>query len=264
MRADFTFEMPPGRIASSTSATRRVASPPPSCRKRSRRRRKATSRLRSLVVCESTVSTSSAIGWPCGRHQRDPVDLAQRASRTRARARASAASTCRPAGSPASPCHRRHPSGPRAVAGDTTTLGHSASCLHRSRSVPHGPMIVRRCPRQRPRATIGTMPVFWREAPAPASGAPPAALPARRADQLRRLAPVPGAHRRPRARPARLRALRQARLPRLHDRRATPTSSSASSTSSGVERVSLRRARLGRRSGSRSRSATPSASSGWS
>ena len=39
----------------------------------------------------------------------------------------------------------------------------------------------------------------------------PAALPARRADQLRRLAAVSGAHRRPRPRPAGLRALGQAR-----------------------------------------------------
>ncbi len=65
MRADLTFEIPPGRIASSTSAS--GASRTGSQRgKRSRRRRKATSRLRSFVDCESTVSTSSAIGWPCG------------------------------------------------------------------------------------------------------------------------------------------------------------------------------------------------------
>jgi hypothetical protein len=65
MRADFTFEIPPGRIASSTSTS--GASRTCSHRgKRSRSRRKATSRLRSLVDCESTVSTSSAIGSPCG------------------------------------------------------------------------------------------------------------------------------------------------------------------------------------------------------
>jgi hypothetical protein len=34
--------------------------------KRSRRRRYATSRLRSFVLCDSTVNTSSAIGSPCG------------------------------------------------------------------------------------------------------------------------------------------------------------------------------------------------------
>ncbi len=76
MRADLTFEMPPGRIASSISASGASRT---ACQrgKRVRRRRKATSRLRSLVDCESTVSTSSAIGWPCGAHQRDAVDLAQ-------------------------------------------------------------------------------------------------------------------------------------------------------------------------------------------
>ena len=65
MRADFTFEMPPGRIASSSSATGASRT---ACQeeKRPRRRRKATSRLRSLVDCESTVKISSAIGWPCG------------------------------------------------------------------------------------------------------------------------------------------------------------------------------------------------------
>ena len=65
IRTDLTFEMPPGRIASSISSTgaSRTAS---QASKRSRRRRKATSRLRSLVDCESTVRTSSAIGSPCG------------------------------------------------------------------------------------------------------------------------------------------------------------------------------------------------------
>ncbi len=61
MRTDFTFEIPPGRIASSTSASgaSRTSS---QAGNRRRRRRKATSRLRSLVDWESTVSTSSAIG----------------------------------------------------------------------------------------------------------------------------------------------------------------------------------------------------------
>ncbi len=66
MRTDLTLEMPPGRIASSTSATGTSRT---TCQesKRVRRRRKATSRLRSLVDCDSTVSTSSAMGCPCGR-----------------------------------------------------------------------------------------------------------------------------------------------------------------------------------------------------
>ena len=63
MRTDLTFEIPPGLIASSISSTgaSRTAS---HASKRSRRRRKATSRLRSLVDCESTVSTSSPTGSP--------------------------------------------------------------------------------------------------------------------------------------------------------------------------------------------------------
>ncbi len=49
-------------------------------------------------------------------------------------------------------------------------------------------MIVRRMPLSATaNATIGTMPVFWREAPVP-DGRSTAAVPARRADQLRRLA----------------------------------------------------------------------------
>jgi hypothetical protein len=65
MRSDLTFEMPPGRIAASTSSTgaSRTASQAP---KRRRRRRNATSRLRSLVDCESTVSISSSSPRPCG------------------------------------------------------------------------------------------------------------------------------------------------------------------------------------------------------
>ena len=63
MRTDFTFEMPPGLIASSISSTgaSRTSS---QVGKRSRRRRYATSRLRSLVLWDRTVSTSSAMGCP--------------------------------------------------------------------------------------------------------------------------------------------------------------------------------------------------------
>ena len=68
--------MPPGRIASSISSTgaSRTAS---QAAKRSRRRRKATSRLRSLVDCESTVSTSSPSGVAVRRHDGHPVHRAQ-------------------------------------------------------------------------------------------------------------------------------------------------------------------------------------------
>ena len=80
MRADLTFEIPPGLIASSISSTgaSRTAS---HASKRSRRRRKATSRLRSLVDCESTVSTSSPSGSPCGSITGIPY-IARRRSRT--------------------------------------------------------------------------------------------------------------------------------------------------------------------------------------
>ena len=65
IRRDFDLQMPPGRIASSISATgaSRTAS---QTAKRSRSRRKATSRLRSFVDCESTVRISSPSGSPCG------------------------------------------------------------------------------------------------------------------------------------------------------------------------------------------------------
>ena len=80
MRTDLTFEIPPGRIASSISSTgaSRTAS---HASKRSRRRRKATSRLRSLVDCESTVSTSSPTGSPWGSMTGIPY-IARRRSRT--------------------------------------------------------------------------------------------------------------------------------------------------------------------------------------
>ena len=55
--------------------------PPPTTSKRSRRRRKATSRLRSLVDCESTVSTSSPSGSPCGAITGTPY-IARSRSRT--------------------------------------------------------------------------------------------------------------------------------------------------------------------------------------
>jgi len=86
MRADFTLEMPPG---GSPPRPRRAAprGRPPGGR-RARSPRKATSRLRSLVDCESTVSTSSAIGCPCGAPQpaRTPrADARARAPRAHAR-----------------------------------------------------------------------------------------------------------------------------------------------------------------------------------
>ena len=65
MRADLTFEIPPGLIASSTCSTGASITASHDG-KRSRSRRYATSRLRSFVLCDSTVSTSSAIGSPCG------------------------------------------------------------------------------------------------------------------------------------------------------------------------------------------------------
>ena len=88
MRPDLTFEMPPGRIASSTSSTgaSRTAS---QASKRSRRRRKATSRLRSLVDCDSTVRISSPTGSPCGAITGTPY-IARRRSRAARTRRAEA------------------------------------------------------------------------------------------------------------------------------------------------------------------------------
>src|SRR4051812_18065520 len=76
--------MPPGRIAASTSSTgaSRTAS---HASKRSRRRRNATSRLRSFVDCESTVSTSSPSGSPCGTITGTPYIARSRARSARTR-----------------------------------------------------------------------------------------------------------------------------------------------------------------------------------
>src|SRR4051794_267874 len=65
IRGAFCRASPPGRIASSSSATgaSRTSS---QVGKRCRSAAKARSRLRSLVCWESTVLTSSAIGCPCG------------------------------------------------------------------------------------------------------------------------------------------------------------------------------------------------------
>ena len=94
---------------------------------------------------------------------------------------------------------------------------------------------------------IDGLPVFWRSAPR-ARGqrrrrCTCTACPTNSDDWLAFLART----RRPRARPARLRALGQAGLAAATRSTSTTASSSASSTSVGVERVQPRRARLGRR-----------------
>src|ERR1039457_5724439 len=81
IRADLTFEIPPGLIASSISSTGARITASHDC-KRSRKRRYATSRLRSFVLCDSTVNTSSAIGSPCGAISGMPY-TARRRSRIR-------------------------------------------------------------------------------------------------------------------------------------------------------------------------------------
>ena len=65
MRSDLTLEMPPGRIASSTSSSG-ASRTAVQLGKRARRRRNATSRLRSFVDWESTVRISSSSGCRCG------------------------------------------------------------------------------------------------------------------------------------------------------------------------------------------------------
>src|SRR4051794_41152823 len=84
IRTDLTFEIPPGRIASSISSTgaSRTAS---HASNRSRRRRNATSRLRSFVDCDSTVSTSSPSGSPCGAITGTPYISRSRARSARTR-----------------------------------------------------------------------------------------------------------------------------------------------------------------------------------
>src|SRR3954447_9898758 len=71
MRLALIREMPPGRIASSTSSSgaRRTASHDG---KRSRSRMYATSRLRSFVFCDRTVRISSSTGRRCGRSRGRP------------------------------------------------------------------------------------------------------------------------------------------------------------------------------------------------
>ncbi len=135
MRLDFTLEMPPGRIAASTSSlgASRTASHES---KRSRRRRNATSRLRSLVDCDSTVSTSSASGSPCGAITGMPYI---------ARSRARIARTRRAGG-------RLH--------GSTGRV--SATAAHR--------IFPAMAPVTEHTETLGEQPAFWRSAP---GGDPP-------------------------------------------------------------------------------------------
>src|SRR3954469_2364069 len=84
IRTDLTFEIPPGRIASSISSTgaSRTAS---HASNRSRSRRNATSRLRSFVDCDSTVSTSSPSASPCGAITGTPYISRSRARSARTR-----------------------------------------------------------------------------------------------------------------------------------------------------------------------------------
>ncbi len=86
MRPDLTFEMPPGRIASST-ASRGASRTASHVGRRARRRRYATSRLRSLVLCESTVNTTSANGSPCGAIRGTPYTARSRSRTARTRRR---------------------------------------------------------------------------------------------------------------------------------------------------------------------------------
>ena len=88
IRSDLTLEMPPGRIAASTSVERRVAHRRPSSGSASRSRRKATSRLRSFVDCERTVRISSSSAVAVRRRDGPAVD--ERAAGRAARARAPA------------------------------------------------------------------------------------------------------------------------------------------------------------------------------
>ena len=86
------------------------------------------------------------------------------------------------------------------------------------------------------RDEIDGMPVSWRSAPF--DGTPDALRP-RRPQQLGDVDGVPRAHRRRRARPARLRRLDQGRHVPVLARRLSTASSSASSTGSALERVNL-------------------------
>ncbi len=65
IRSDLTLEMPPGRIAASTSSSG-ASRTAVQLGKRARSRWKATSRLRSFVDCDSTVRISSSSGRRCG------------------------------------------------------------------------------------------------------------------------------------------------------------------------------------------------------
>ena len=86
IRADLTFDIPPGLIASSTSFTG-ASRTPSQVAKRSRNRKYAMSRLRSFVLCDSTVSTSSAIGSPCGFINGTPYTARKRSRIARTRLR---------------------------------------------------------------------------------------------------------------------------------------------------------------------------------
>src|SRR3954447_12627410 len=86
MRTAFVGARPPGRIASSTSATG-ASRTSAQLEKRSRRRAYATSRLRSFVFCESTVRISSSTGARCGRRIGCPYVSRRRSTMARTRRR---------------------------------------------------------------------------------------------------------------------------------------------------------------------------------
>ena len=241
MRRDFWTCRPPGWIAASTSSTgaSRTASQEG---RRSRRRRKATSRLRSFVDCESTVSTSSASGSPCGAMTRHAVDVAQALAHARGRG-APAAGT-----RPRRRRRGRHGRGGTGAGGSPRLVeiglaGAGAQRAHRDGRRPAG-LLARRGRRPPGRPAAGP-------------------VPPRRPDELRRLAAVPAPHRRARARPPGLRPLGQARATATTRWPATTPSSSASSTSPASS-ASASWCTTGAPSACCGPSATPSASSGSS
>ena len=164
---------------------------------------------------------------PVRRHQRDAVDLAQTVADTaHTRARAGARPGRCPGRAWSRWRSRRAPYWlPRPVIAISSPRGRDQRAARRDR---------------RPRRGRRAVPVFWRSAPvARRRVATPLYLhgvPTSSDDWLA----VPRAHRRPRAGPARLRALGQARLPELHDRgvrplhRALPRRARASSACSLV------------------------------
>ena len=250
----------PGSVARGTRAPRRAARPPSQSRSSS----PIASRIRwirtDLVGARPPGRIASSISSTGRLAHRVPGSRSARAGASRRRRGCGRWCSAR---APSAPARRSARGAGAAPAGRTRARSRSrivrSGAVGRSAIARQATAYRRRRWRSPSDATeVGGVEVHWR-----AGRRRPDPLPARRADGRLALAAVPRAHRRRRARPARLR--RAPASPRTSTTRSTGYDRflEAFCDALGLERCLARHARLGRGRAGASRSAARSGSSGW-